>query len=675
MEFLRPALLWGLLGIALPVLIHLLGRRQVRTVPFATIRFLERARARAAAHLRLRRVLLLLARAAAMGGLAVAYAGPGCRQAAGPQGPQSVILILDTSPSMAASAGGRSPLEEGRRVLLAALDGARPDDRFLYATTWHGGEAAWRAGFTDDPASVRRAIREARVEFGRHDPGRAVENAFALVEGIRGGQVILATDLQASAWPDSPPGQPLAGPLRLADVGLAERSNAWVESAEEGDGSVRVVLGATGEAGGARRTVQLAVGGRPVLNAFVEDGETSFRFDPPAGSYEAEVRVSPGGALALDDRLPLAGRGSSLTRVLLVNGDPWGFEIRDELLFVRRALAPGTRLANLFRTREIRLGDLSPSELAGADVVVLANPGPVAPELASTLAARLEAGLGVIVTAGDRWGLREAGKGLGAALAAPIRDVVAIPPDDPSRRPYEGIDVGVLGGPLEPFRDRGLGDLSGVRVSRYWLPELRGGEPVAVWMRLENGAPLLVERRVGKGRTFLLGTTVDRDSSDLCLQPAFLPWLERLLLHAAGRLRPALDRWALAGEAFPLPYAEAVVVEGPGGRSLWQPGGPDFVPGEPGVYRIVSEGETVDAFAARIDPAESDLRSLSPAQAEALLGPAASAGEGGSWTGGRRDASTRFAGLILAALVLEALLSARWGWGRRRAVLGEGGAG
>ncbi len=575
---------------------------------------------------------------------------------------------------MTAAVGGRSPLEDGRRVLLAALDGAGPGDRFLFATTWHGGAAAWRGGFSDDPASVRRAVREARVEFGRHDPSRALENAFALVEGIRGGHVVLATDLQASAWPDVPPGQAPAGPLRLADVGLAGVSNAWVESAEEGDGSVRVVLGGTGEAEGVRRTVQLAVGGRAVLNAFVENGETSFRFDPPAGSYEAEVRVSPGGAVALDDRLPLAGRGSSLTRVLLVNGDPWGFEIRDELLFVRRALAPGTRLAGLFRTREIRLGDLSAAELAEADVVLIANPGPVAPELASGLATRLEGGLGVVVTAGDRWGVRETGAGLGTALAAPIRDVVAIPPDDPSRRPYEGVDVGALEGPLEPFRDKGLGDLSGARVSRYWLPEVRGGESVAVWMRLENGAPLLVERRVGKGRTLLLGTTVDRDSSDLCLQPAFLPWLERLLLHAAGRLRPALDRWALAGEPFPLPYAEAVVVEGPGVRSLWQPGGPDFVPGEPGVYRILAEGETIDAFAARMDPAESDLRRLSPGQVEAHLGPGVAAAADGSWRGGRRDASPRFAGAILAALVLEALLSARWGWGRRKAVLSEGGA-
>ena len=88
-----------------------------------------------------------------------------------------------------------------------------------------------------------------------------------------------------------------ATPGFVADVGLADRSNAWVESAEEGEGSVRVVLGATEETEGVRRTVQLAVGGRPVLNAFVEDGETSFRFDPPAGSYEAEVRVSAGGAL------------------------------------------------------------------------------------------------------------------------------------------------------------------------------------------------------------------------------------------------------------------------------------------------------------------------------------------------------------------------------------------
>lgn len=691
MDFLRPSLLWGLLGIAVPILIHLLGRRRVRTVPIATLRFLERARARASAHLKLRRVLLLLARAAALGCLALLYAGPGCRQTAGPEGPATWVLLLDTSPSMAARRDGRVPLEEGRAALRALVGAAGPGDRFLFTTTREG-DVGWREGFTADLAAVRRRVDEAGIAYGPHRPGAAVEAARALLEGVPGGRVALATDLQASAWADR--GGAVSGraggagavPVQVFDAGLPSPRNAWIAELQEGEAGVRVQVGASGpapaDASGLRRTVYLALGDDRRLTAFLDGPETSFRYEPPPGVYEGEIRLEPGGDLALDDRVPFVGRGRAALRVLLVNGDPWGFEIRDELFFVRRALVPEGRLEGTFQVREVRLGELGPADLEEADAVVLANPGSLRPDLVEAVRRRLEEGAGLLVTAGDGWSTDESAQGLEPILAAPVRDVVAIRPDDPSRRPFEALDLGSLAGPAALFRDRTAGDLSGVRVERYWLPEVGVGEGVDVWMRLENGAPLLVERRVGRGRTLLLGTTADRDGADLCLQPAYLPWLERVLLHAAGRLRPPLAPWVLAGHAVDLPYDTPVTVKGPAGPAFWRPG-ERFVPPEPGVYRIHSGGVLVDAFAARFDPAESDLTRLTPAEAEVLLGPGARAGGArapGIPPAARKDASRALAGALLAALVLEALLSGRWRRsrggplevGRGQGVAGEG---
>jgi hypothetical protein len=566
---------------------------------------------------------------------------------------------------MAAARDGRMPLEDGRAALRAVLGAASPGDRFLFATTREG-DPGWHQGFSADPAPVRRRLDEAVVAFGPHRIGAAVETARALLEGLPGGRVALATDLQATAWPEPGVGGPRGGgaPVQVIDVGLVAPRNAWLAEIDEGEAAVRVRVGASGwpaeEA--PRRTVHLALGDERRLTAFLDGSETAFRFEPPPGVYEGEVRLEPGGDLALDDRVAFVGRGRAVTRVLLVNGDPWGFEIRDELFFVRRAFAPGTRLAGAFQAREVRLGDLAPADLGEADVVLLANPGPLRPELVDALRRRLEEGAGVLVTAGDRWSTYESAQGLEPILAAPVRDVVTIRPDDASRRPFEALDLAALAGPAALFRDRAAGDLSGVRVERYWLPEARVGEGVDVWMRLENGAPLLVERRVGRGRTLLLGTTADRDGADLCLQPAFLPWLERVLLHAAGRLRPPLAPWATAGYPLELPYDVPVAVDGPGGRLFWAPG-ERFVPAVPGVYRIRAGETFLDAFAARIDPAESDLARLAPDEVEARLGPGASTAGGTAGPGplpGRRDASAWLAAALLGALALEAVLSGRW---------------
>ncbi len=672
MDFLRPALLWGLLGLAVPVLVHLLGQRRVRTVSVATLRFLEAARARAAARWRLRRLLLLLARALALGALAVLYAGPGCSTAGGPGGPALWVLVLDTSVSMGAARGGPTRLDEARSRLLAVVDRAGPEDRFAVLTT---ADRPWGGTVLGDPALVRRLLLDARLEHGPHRVDRALEAALAVAAGAPGGRVVLAGDVQRSGWPPGLVAGAGSVPLGVVDVGLPDPANGWVEAVEEEASAVRVRLGASG-AEPPRRAVHLAPGAGRRLTAFVGGREAAFQAGTLPTDAPGLVSLEPGGDLTEDDELAFVGKTKTRPQVLLVNGDPRGFEIQDELFFLRRALAPGSSLGARIEAREVRLGDLGPAHLEAADAVVLANPGPLPPGLDEALARRLEAGAGLLVTAGDRV---PAGEGA-RWLAAPRRDAVAVPPGDPLRRPFEALDPGSFAGPALPFREAGAGDLGGTRVTRYWVLEARAGDEVKVWMRLENGAPLLVERRVGRGRSLLLTTTIDRDGADLCLQPGFVPWLEQALLYAAGRLGPALGVTVRAGYPVELPFEGPVTLEGPGELRLgWRPGAPPFVPPVPGVYRAAAAGEEAGWLIARVDPGESDLTPLSPGELDARLGAGAYSrgvdeGPGSGVVLGRRDGSPAAAALLLGLVGAEALLSGRWRRRRPVDLLADGAA-
>ncbi|HEU5058426.1 MAG TPA: BatA domain-containing protein, partial [Kofleriaceae bacterium] len=62
MEFLAPLMLVGLVGVALPIVIHLIGRRRARRVKFAAVDFLLGSDRKVKRKLRLREILLLLAR-------------------------------------------------------------------------------------------------------------------------------------------------------------------------------------------------------------------------------------------------------------------------------------------------------------------------------------------------------------------------------------------------------------------------------------------------------------------------------------------------------------------------------------------------------------------------------------------------------------------------------------
>ena len=79
MSFLNTALLAGLLLAAIPILIHLLGRRRIKRQPFPTLEFLRRLQNRKMKRLRVRQWLLLALRtlavlllAAIMGAIVIA---------------------------------------------------------------------------------------------------------------------------------------------------------------------------------------------------------------------------------------------------------------------------------------------------------------------------------------------------------------------------------------------------------------------------------------------------------------------------------------------------------------------------------------------------------------------------------------------------------------------------
>src|SRR3954465_430912 len=101
MGFLAPLMLIGVTALAVPIAIHLIGRRRARVVKFAALDFLLATKRRTARRFRLRERMLLLVRAIAGAAVAIALAKPytSCARK-GPavtRGPQAAVLVIDDS--------------------------------------------------------------------------------------------------------------------------------------------------------------------------------------------------------------------------------------------------------------------------------------------------------------------------------------------------------------------------------------------------------------------------------------------------------------------------------------------------------------------------------------------------------------------------------------------------
>ncbi len=62
MSFLNPYLLWGLLAVFIPVIIHLFNFRKFRKVYFTNVRFLEELKQQTQKQSKLRHLLVMIAR-------------------------------------------------------------------------------------------------------------------------------------------------------------------------------------------------------------------------------------------------------------------------------------------------------------------------------------------------------------------------------------------------------------------------------------------------------------------------------------------------------------------------------------------------------------------------------------------------------------------------------------
>lgn len=101
-SFLQQSLLWGLLGVSIPIIIHLLNRRRYRTVQWAAMEFLLKASRESRGKKKLKYIIILTCRALAIAALIFAIARPlvGGFLGWGGSNIDTVILILDRSSSM-----------------------------------------------------------------------------------------------------------------------------------------------------------------------------------------------------------------------------------------------------------------------------------------------------------------------------------------------------------------------------------------------------------------------------------------------------------------------------------------------------------------------------------------------------------------------------------------------
>jgi hypothetical protein len=659
--FAHPWMLLGALAALIPLLVHLFDRRRPRPHPFGPLAFVLRSQKRTASRLKFKRLLLYTLRTLILLALPVALARPEWRKdaeaAAVVKGPAATAIVLDASLSMRWS-DGTSLFERGRDEARDALADLRPEEPATVLVCTGSPLPPAPPGF--DRAKLRQALDEAQPTYLGADLSRCMDLAARALEEspIAGKRLVVVSDLTAGSVRLEAPPPTVKGP-----TGEAVRPEVVLRDAAQGkdvlpnhalvDLKVEPALQAGPRAFQFTFTVK-NFGEAPLkdLEAAVRVGEATLGkgfVDVPAngtaqksltvrfqqgGPVTGHVALTPDG-LAEDDRRDFVMTVPRLLKALVVNGAPHATRYRDEAFFMEAALsAPGSPVQVAVRDAAAGWRE----DLANYDLVYLLNvPAPEEAE-AEKLRAFVENGGGLFVSVGDHVNPEAYNTRLGTLLPRALRLVrTSAEREDPDAegKTAKLAQVRVEHPLFAPFTGRAEEGLVGARFYRYMLLEADGSGAEQgtsqVLATYEDGAPAVAVARRGKGRVALFTSTVDRDWSDFAIRTSFLPLMQRFAAYLTGSLEEREEQKVRVGETLALhPEGTQAVsaVKGPDGTDVphkAQPDGTVLVgPVEqPGTFSVLGgDGKPVPAlaFAATLDPAESDLGRLPQDALEAHFG-------------------------------------------------------
>ncbi len=650
MSLIAPAFLFGLLAIGLPLWLHRLSSDNPNKQKFSSSMFLEPGEPRRVLAKRLQYLLLLALRLAVLVLLALAFTQPSLRrtpESALSGGARAHLIVLDGSGSM----GYAGRWDRARAAARDVIDALHADDRGQIVVAGRQFEVLGPA--TGDASVLRDALNTISPGVFRLDYGALMRSIDALLRGAELPVVIdLVTDAQQSSLPtrfgELAPRRPAE--LVIHDVSGGKADNWTIESfagsplTGELEASVRSFA-----AEDARKSVRLTLNGKTIAEQPVEvaaGGRAQARFaalELAPGPNRVTVSLEPGDDLAADDRRFLVLKRPQPRSVLLVSADQRG----RGALFLSSAL--GT-LATLSLQPETRTpAKLAARPLAEASFVVVTDAGLLGAGEIAALTDYVQNGGRALLALGPRSaGLTtvplsgeplRGGQQLGAAATVSIGEI------DTSHPALRGLD-----------------DLRSAKFTRYLAVE--PGADDRVLIRLDDGAPLLLERPLGDGRVLLFTSSLDREWNDLPVQPVYVPFVAGLanhLLGGAGFTSEAELGTTLAVRALGMVGGQIFDPRGQKALAL-SGGGEDVLLDQIGFYEVVGGGNS-ELVAVNFDAREADLTRVDDATLERWRGlgvRAADQAQGAAASGPAKEPVPRPLGPALVLALLAAAIVESW---------------
>ena len=585
-------LFWGAAA-SIPILIHLFARQRYKKVPWAAMEFLLRAFKKTQRRIRLEHLLLLLLRILAILLFVLALADPKLNPGAlvgGLDSRREVVVILDTSYSMGlAGADSGTAMSRAKGQIRKLLGGLQQERGDTVTVITAGKPAVLSIKGDSDIDRVQSVLDEIELGDGATDYLGAFRTTVAALADLQeGAEIYLFSDLQKVGF--SPPSEGAAEGAAGAESDKPQQLLASLVSEMSARKAVLHIV-APGEATtdnvslvSLRKKSKAVVTGSPtvvtatlrnfgtrpqsgVVRLFVDGGSEPVDFRdvepvPPGGLHSVDFRhvFRTEGShfvearflsdnLATDNRRALALEVRRKIKTLIVDGDPGSEPSEAESFFFAAAMSPGGDQAseNEFEVETVQEVAFESKNLKEVDLLALMDVKLISPRRAEDIKRFVEEGGGLLVFVGDKTDpgvlnqrLYKSGAGV---LPGELRTDAG--EDALMEIPFQITNPDLEHPALAYFSDPAVRVwIDAPPIYRYYRMDLpQDDDSVRVLASIDKPSaslpkpePLIVEKRVGKGKTILFATAGgDRDWNEMQALPTYLLLARELSYYVTRR--------------------------------------------------------------------------------------------------------------------------------------------
>ncbi|HEY3826029.1 MAG TPA: BatA and WFA domain-containing protein [Bryobacteraceae bacterium] len=608
MGLFAPWFLAGLIGLGVPLYLHLLKRQTRQPKHVSSLMFFESRTQASTRHRRLRYFMLLSLRLLLLLLLILAFANPFInRNSAALASNRLVLIVVDNSFSM--RAGNR--LEDAKQAAMSVLSGKGAARAQVAA---FGSRLRLMSQPIEDQAALRAAVQAIEPGDGHGNFGELARAVRAMGEAVRTPiEMHLFSDMQGGDMAATFSDLALPDNVKLVTHAVVTKAQPnWTVESVDAPGQVwgkdvkpihvQAVVAGHGTPV-AQRTVSLVVNGkttatRPV--AVPANGRATVDFpalEVPYGFSRCEVRIDSADGFPADDLRRFAVERSDPQKALLIHN----YGDSRSPLYVGAALSAAAQSAFVLESISVNeAADRQPSNYA---FVILSDVNSVPSLLENSLTGYVRSGGSLFIAAGTSAGGR---------TQIPIFNTRVVETRDYSRVPDRFMTVGSSDSSY-PAVAKAEG-WAGVKFF-YALNVDPGDSRVIV--RLGDQTPLLLEKRIGEGRVVLLTSGLDNLTNDFPLSPAFVPFVEQTARYLAGSERQGgarpVDAYLELRNA--KEKAQGVEVTDPEGKRPLTLGeaasAQSFQLTEAGYYQLRLANGRQDLVGVNPDPKESNLDVIS----------------------------------------------------------------